>query len=670
MSSNVPNKPPGVPDGPPQAAAPWVRLQCDGEEGPTSRTVAASVVLIGSRRDCDLPVTHPNVSKVHCALINTGRGILARDLISRCGTFLNDQPIRTAVLDAGGVLRLGSVVVGFEFLAPSDGQAGPAHAARDDGPATVAIRGQILPLADNALVIGRRNTADVVVDTPDTSLAHALLFSLNGRPAIQDLGSRSGTWVDGERVELAWLSNGAEIGVGGERFTVCWEEGAVEEESAVAAEQQAQAGGGKTASPAAPSVGQPPALENAPATLDELEQMVAAVHSHLAAARGRLDERSRELDELAARVKAEQAEAQSRAAGLAEREAEVGARQAQLSQVEQELAQRRAELEEQARQVSEAQSALQAQRAEVEALTAQVNDGRKALEAEHAALAQQRSELDQARAAFERDQQAIKEAREACRKMEEELQARAAEMTGQATKLEQERAELAVRQSELEATQAAQADWAAQLKELEARLGAREAALKSELNELLGRETALTKRAAELDAREAAIAAQEAQNADVDHRIREFKTALMRAGELFSRAVPDSAAPVSRAVNAEKEPALSPDNPERRGGDGTRAGEATGQTMSAGNPATGAPAGSNELDDLPAPIVDKPLFSADAVPADWPPKLRERFRVLRRVSRKSDAELAEQVWAERERVLAAPPQPSGQGKRKRRFWGN
>ena len=72
-------------------------------------------------------------------------------------------------------------------------------------------------------VIGRRQACQVVLDTPDVSLGHALLLAIEGRLAVFDLGSRSGTYVNSERVTLVWLRPGDHLSIGGEQLTVHWE---------------------------------------------------------------------------------------------------------------------------------------------------------------------------------------------------------------------------------------------------------------------------------------------------------------------------------------------------------------------------------------------------------------------------------------------------------------
>jgi S1-C subfamily serine protease len=60
-------------------------------------------------------------------------------------------------------------------------------------------------------IVGRRSDADVQFD-PDRDLEvstrHALILYENGRWYVRDLGSRNGTWVNGERVRQTELRNG------------------------------------------------------------------------------------------------------------------------------------------------------------------------------------------------------------------------------------------------------------------------------------------------------------------------------------------------------------------------------------------------------------------------------------------------------------------------------
>ena len=75
--------------------------------------------------------------------------------------------------------------------------------AADYGDAPIDIRfgGHRLRRADGGLVIGRQPAlVDEVIQDPTVSMRHARVIRKRGRFFIEDLNSREGTWVDGERL--------------------------------------------------------------------------------------------------------------------------------------------------------------------------------------------------------------------------------------------------------------------------------------------------------------------------------------------------------------------------------------------------------------------------------------------------------------------------------------
>jgi pSer/pThr/pTyr-binding forkhead associated (FHA) protein len=77
------------------------------------------VVNIGRRRDNDVILDHPGVSRHHAQLrLRFGRYMLF-DLGSTRGTMVNGQPIREAVLQSGDVIRMADVTLIYVEEAPA-----------------------------------------------------------------------------------------------------------------------------------------------------------------------------------------------------------------------------------------------------------------------------------------------------------------------------------------------------------------------------------------------------------------------------------------------------------------------------------------------------------------------------------------------------------------------
>ena len=70
-----------------------------------------------------------------------------------------------------------------------------------DPPIDIRFGGHRLRRAEGGLVIGRQPTlVDEVIHDPTVSMRHARVIRKGGRFLIEDLNSREGTWVDGERL--------------------------------------------------------------------------------------------------------------------------------------------------------------------------------------------------------------------------------------------------------------------------------------------------------------------------------------------------------------------------------------------------------------------------------------------------------------------------------------
>ena len=80
------------------------------------------------------------------------------------------------------------------------------------------VDGDRYPLLGAITVLGRDNTADVVLDDPGISRRHTEIRVTSDGPhlvaSIRDLGSTNGTFVNGERITSQHLSDGDRVSVG------------------------------------------------------------------------------------------------------------------------------------------------------------------------------------------------------------------------------------------------------------------------------------------------------------------------------------------------------------------------------------------------------------------------------------------------------------------------
>jgi pSer/pThr/pTyr-binding forkhead associated (FHA) protein len=87
-------------------------LKKNGASEPEVLELNLGVNSFGRHWENHFPINHPTISKVHCEITLTADGVLLHDCDSTNGTFVNDAPVKEAVLQVGQTLRLGDI----EFL--------------------------------------------------------------------------------------------------------------------------------------------------------------------------------------------------------------------------------------------------------------------------------------------------------------------------------------------------------------------------------------------------------------------------------------------------------------------------------------------------------------------------------------------------------------------------
>lgn len=89
-----------------------------------------------------------------------------------------------------------------------------------DGGRTDLASGQSFPLSVTT-GMGRSSSNTVIVDDPFASSEHALLVRRGERWWLEDLASRNGTFLNGDRLAApAIVATGDEVGIGGVRLRI------------------------------------------------------------------------------------------------------------------------------------------------------------------------------------------------------------------------------------------------------------------------------------------------------------------------------------------------------------------------------------------------------------------------------------------------------------------
>ena len=92
---------------------------------------------------------------------------------------------------------------GYAFVADvADGESAPAPISADKICACYIVLGhRTFPLGEGEHLVGREPDTAIRLDSPKVSRRHAKIVVSRGRATIEDLGSKNGTIVRGERIE-------------------------------------------------------------------------------------------------------------------------------------------------------------------------------------------------------------------------------------------------------------------------------------------------------------------------------------------------------------------------------------------------------------------------------------------------------------------------------------
>ena len=105
--------------------------------------------------------------------------------------------------------------VGYRFVGAVTEDAGTRRPAQSRVKLCLLVENRQVVLMEGANVIGRAPDAAIQIDSPSVSRYHARILVSGGEATLEDLGSKNGTSIDGERLtRAARLSDGNVIQVG------------------------------------------------------------------------------------------------------------------------------------------------------------------------------------------------------------------------------------------------------------------------------------------------------------------------------------------------------------------------------------------------------------------------------------------------------------------------
>jgi putative nucleotidyltransferase with HDIG domain len=108
--------------------------------------VEGASVTVGRVVQCEIHIDDQAVSRRHCTLAVQGSALVVTDLESANGTFLNERPVKSAAVQPGDLIRVGSTVLEYRDPAAARGGAGTARVAVEgEGRMQSVIRKRIEP---------------------------------------------------------------------------------------------------------------------------------------------------------------------------------------------------------------------------------------------------------------------------------------------------------------------------------------------------------------------------------------------------------------------------------------------------------------------------------------------------------------------------------------------
>ena len=203
------------------------------------KNVLRPTTVIGSGENCNIRLQAQGVLPVHAVLTLDDGVLRLRDVGSRLGTLVNGARIQRHCLADGDEIRVGPFTFSLEAQLPPAPAAGENADEDPQGATALAHQGHFARmvhagrthadgtcerLEKNLLrettLCGSARGCSVQLAADEIEPIHCLVTLDGGVLRMRDLRSRSGTWLNDERVVVEALKHGDRIRVGGFHFEV------------------------------------------------------------------------------------------------------------------------------------------------------------------------------------------------------------------------------------------------------------------------------------------------------------------------------------------------------------------------------------------------------------------------------------------------------------------
>ena len=208
-----------------QHAAPVLMVKTQGSD---QQLHAGSSYRVGRDPQADIVVDDSRVSWHHAVLHVDRDAWILEDPSSTNGTFMGSRRVRRIEISEDCILRLGDPADGPVMFCSVSRPRGPGPGGtvvRDSGMSVDRRPTSVMRAPVKVLRIGRGPDNDLVVPDLSVSRYHAeLRNSGGGRYEIVDLGSHNGTFVNGEPISTATVTEADILSIGRATFRLVGDE--------------------------------------------------------------------------------------------------------------------------------------------------------------------------------------------------------------------------------------------------------------------------------------------------------------------------------------------------------------------------------------------------------------------------------------------------------------